>query len=413
MESGRSAVRPSSRQGVDQDEARGLVLRFLDGDVRADPYPLLNRIREAGPVWFGSGAVVLSSYAHCEAALRAADAVTPSVAGCPVPVTRSREAVDRAFSPDAMAGLAPLVRSLVDDRLDSVAARGRLEAVSDLAHPVPMAVLSHLLGLPSADGPWLHRRAMALSPAPDPRAALTGTDDPEGLAEHRRAETELEAYLADAVRDRRHRSDGDGLLSRLLRTEGRGEHLTDAETASVGRILLGSGYATTAALVSGGVLALLRAPHELDVLRRDPGHARRLVEETLRLDPPLQVLQRRAGADLDLYGTRVPRGTVMVLMLAAAHRDPAVRSSPDVFAPDGTSGHLAFGTGPHRCLGAPPARLIAETVLVRFAQRVHGARFALGSPAYHSQAALRGLRALWVDADGFGTRDVSWRPGPA
>ncbi|MFB7453786.1 cytochrome P450 [Streptomyces sp. NPDC056194] len=413
MESGRSAVRPSSRRGVDQDEARGLVLRFLDGDVRADPYPLLNRIREAGPVWFGSGAVVLSSYAHCEAALRAADTLTPSVAGCPFPAPRSREGVERAFSPDAVAGLAPLVRSLVDDRLDSVAARGRLEAVSDLAHPVPMAVLSRLLGLPSADGPWLHRRAMALSPGPDPRAALSGTNDPEGPAEHRRAETELEAYLADAVRDRRHRTEGPDLLSRLLRAEGRGEHLTDAETASVGLSLLGSGYATTAALVSGGVLALLRAPHELEVLARDPGHAGRLVEETLRLDPPLQVLQRRAGADLDLYGTRVPQGTVMVLMLAAAHRDPALRSSPDVFAPDGTSGHLAFGTGPHRCLGAPLARLIAGTVLARFAQRVHGARFALGSPAYHSHAALRGLRALWVDADGFGARDLPWHPGPA
>ncbi|MGW4855950.1 cytochrome P450 [Streptomyces sp. NPDC004288] len=410
MESGRSAVRSSPRQDVEQDEARGLILSFLDGDVRADPYPLLNRIREAGPVWFGGRVVVLSSYEHCEAALRAADSVTPSAAGCPFPAPRSREETEHLFTPDTVAGLAPLVRSLVDDRLDSVATRGRLEAVSDLAHPVPMAVFSHLLGLPPADGPSLHRRAMALSLAPDTRAALTGTDEPESLAEQRRAEAELEAYLVDTVR---HRSDGEDVLSRLVSAEGRGKHLTDAEAASVGRYLLGSGYATTAALVSGGVLALLRAPHELDVLRRDPSHAGSLVEETLRLDPPLQVLQRRAVADLDLCGTRVPQGTVMVLVLAAAHRDPALRPSPDVFAPDGTSGHLAFGTGPHRCLGAPLARLIAETVLVRLAQRVRGARFALGSPAYHSHAALRGLRALWVDADGFDTRDLPWHPRPA
>jgi cytochrome P450 len=103
----------------------------------------------------------------------------------------------------------------------------------------------------------------------------------------------------------------------------------------------------------------------------------------------------------------------MVLLLAAAHRDPALTLSPDVFAPDGASPHLAFGAGRHHCLGAPLARLVARTVLVRFTQRVLGPRFALGSPSYRPAAALRGLRALWVDADGFAGRDLPWPEPPA
>ncbi|MFI8326270.1 cytochrome P450 [Streptomyces sp. NPDC085529] len=407
MESGPSTVRLISGNGLDHDEARDLVLRFLDGGAGSDPYPALNQIRRAGPVWVRDDLVVLSSRAHCEAALRSTDTAPPSTGACPVSGDRLHHAADQAFSADAVANLAPLVRRLVDDRLDSVAARGRLEAVSDLAHPLPMAVLSHLLGLPSPDAQWLHRRAMALSPALDPCPAGTGMDGSAGLAGFRQAETELEAYFAEAV-ERRRQAGGDDLLSRLIHGDEGGKRLTDAEAASVGRFLLGAGYETTAALVSGSVLALLRAPHEIDTVRKDPGHARHVVEETLRLDPPLQIVQRRAAADLDVCGTPVARGTVMVLLLAAAHRDPALTPSPDVFAPDGASPHLAFGAGRHHCHGAPLARLIARTVLVRFAQRVLGPRFALGSPSYRPATALRGLRALWVDADGFAGRDLPW-----
>ncbi|MEU5090326.1 cytochrome P450 [Streptomyces sp. NPDC021356] len=400
----------STEDEVVHDEARSLVLRFLSGEVHVDPYPVLNRIRETGPVWLDEGVVVLSSHAHCADALRRGTRLPAAVGVCPVPSARLRPVLDRVLGPEALADLAPFVRSFVDDRLDSVAARGRLEVVSDLAHPVPMAVLSRLLGLPADDAPWLHRRVTALGAALDLPPA--GTENPARLAELRWTETELEAYLAEAVRDRRRRADADDLPARLIGGE-HGDRLTDAEAASVGRFLLVSGYETTAALVSCGVLALLRAPHEIDALRRDPSRAARLVEETLRFDPPVQVVRRLAGTDLDLCGTRVPRGTVMVLLLAAAHRDPALTAAPDVLAPEGSSPHPAFGANPHHCPGTPLARLIARTVLMRFAQRVAGARFALGSTSYRPSAVLRGLRALWVDADGFAARDLPWQPADA
>ncbi|MCZ0983670.1 hypothetical protein O1L60_43635 [Streptomyces diastatochromogenes] len=409
MESGRSAVRPSSRRGVDQDEARGLVLGFLDGDVRADPYPLLRRVREAGPVWFGSGTVVLSSYAHCEAALRATDALTPSVAGCPFSASRSREGVERAFSPDAMAVLAPLVRSLVDDRLDSVAARGRLEAVSDLAHPVPMAVLSRLLGLPSADGPWLHRRAMALSPPRTRvrRSAARATRRVRRSTGRRRPSWRRTSPTRCATGPRtpvccrgccarRGAATGSPTPRRSRPPVPARPRVRDDRRPRVGRrpgAAAGPARARRPAARAGP----RPAPGGGDPASRSsapgpPAPCRRR---------PRPVRHARAARHRDGAAAR------------RAHRDPAFRPSPDVFAPDGTSGHLAFGTGPHRCLGAPLARLIAETVLTRFAQRVHGARFALGSPAYRSHAVLRGLRALWVDADGFGGRELPWQPGPA
>ncbi|MFJ9657482.1 cytochrome P450 [Streptomyces griseoflavus] len=412
MKSPRSASLLSGERDR-QEEARSLVLRLLDGSLRSDPYPVFNRIRETGPLWWDGSTVVFSSWRHCSAVLRAPGAVAPRDDACPVrpggrpgtPAaspehTLPRRLAARLLTPHRLRDLVPFVRGLVDDLLDGVAARGRLEAVTDLAYPLPVAVLCRLLDLPREDAPWLHRRALLLSPALDPHELLTGTAPPGGEA-RRWAEEELEAYF------------GERKSSPVTRTGERSPETgaEGAELAAAYRALFVAGHETSAGLVSGGVLALLRAPHVARTVRREPRYAGQVVEEVLRLDPPVQLLRRHATADLDVCGTRVPAGTTVLLLLAAAHRDPLERDSPEVFSPDGTTApHAAFGLVPRACPGEPVARLIAETVLVRFAQRVTGARFATGTPSYRPNVTLRGLRALWVDSDGFGDRGLPWPP---
>lgn len=166
----------SDRQG----EVRSLLLRVLDRSARPDPYPLFNRIREAGPLWWDGETVVFSSFRHCAAVLGHPGAVAPS-AGCPVGSgeqpqvlamsatgspehARLRRLVTRALTPARVRGLVPFVRSLVDDALDGVAARGRLEVVTDLAYPLPTAVICRLLGIAPEHAPRLHKQVLLLSP---------------------------------------------------------------------------------------------------------------------------------------------------------------------------------------------------------------------------------------------------------
>ncbi|MCB5165673.1 cytochrome P450 [Streptomyces bambusae] len=421
MDSGRSPVLLPERTTFDE-EAQALLRRLLETDIRADPYPLFNRIRAHGPVWMNSRTVVFSSRADCEAVLQApgagtsgacpglhgpaAEAAFPeSVADLlagpdPVEHGRLRRLMSHYFTPWAVRDLAPQLRGLVDDLLDSVASRGRLEVVTDLAYPLSMASISRVLGIPAADRGWLHRRALTVSRSLDPHLALTG-QHPPGLDERRTADAELGLYFAELVRMRR-AAPGDDLVSALIAAEDKEAGPVGRDAAAVCRLLLDAGYETTVNLISGGVLALLRDPALLARVRRDPAYAEQVVEDVLCTDPPVQLVHRHAAAEMRVGDTVVPRGTVMVLLLAAAHRDPGQE------ADGGALRHLAFGLGAHSCIGSPQARLEVRLMLARFAQRVSGARFATGRPTYRPNVTLRGLRALWVDADDFGSREVPW-----
>ncbi|MGW1766398.1 cytochrome P450 [Streptomyces sp. NPDC002073] len=370
-----------------------------------------------------SSTVVFSSRADCEAVLHAPAAGTfgacPGMHGPagdtaafpgaldPLEHTRLRRLLSHYFTPWVVRDLTPDLCDLVDDLLDSVASRGRLEVVTDLAYPLAMAVISRVLGIPEADRGGLHRRALAVSRALDPHLALTG-EHPPGLDERRAAGAELDAYFEELVL-RRQAEPADDLVSGLLAAPAESSRTPVRDAAAVCRFLLDSGYETTVNLISGGILALLRDPVRLDALRGDGGYADQVVEDVLRMDPPVQLVHRHATDTLEVGGTRVPRGTTMVLLLAAAHRDPGHPES-DAFAPGGGAlRHQAFGLGSHSCIGSPLARLEARLMLTRFAQRVAGARFATGTPTYRPNVTLRGLRALWVDADDFGSRAMSWQ----
>ncbi|WP_454199409.1 cytochrome P450 [Nocardia sp. Marseille-Q1738] len=399
-------------------------VRLLDPAVRADPYPLLARLRESGPFRIGTApVVVLTRYDDCAAMLRdprasvdrslarlqlgsmpiydgtredgAAQAKPSFLFLDPPDHTRLRRLVSKAFTPRVVRRLEPRIAEIVDDLLDQRAHAGTFDAVDHLAYPLPVTVICELLGVPLEDEARLSNWSALLSRTLDPtsRAAPQFRADP---AEIQRAGIELHAYFEELTERRRH-TPGQDLLSELIAAEDAGDVLTHAELISTCALLLVAGHETTVNLIANATLALLRRPHELAALRADPGRGPGVVEETLRFDPPVQLIPRIAADDLTIGGMDIQRGDLVVLLIAAAHRDPAVFADPDRFDPARDNRHLAFGLGAHFCVGAPLARLEARVALTRFAQRVESPSLPMDPPRYREHVNLRGPAQLPIE----------------
>ena len=168
-------------------------------------------------------------------------------------------------------------------------------------------------------------------------------------------------------------------------------------------LLLVAGHETTVGLICNAILALLRHPDQLAALRADPGLAAGAVEETLRYDAPVQFTGRVARGGMQVGGVSAPDGAVLMLLLAATGRDPAVFADPDRFdIRRAASGHLAFAAGPHFCLGAPLARLEATIALQAFATRIAEPELDEAGLGYKPNLNLRGPERLIVRYTGIG-----------
>lgn len=398
--------------------AQPLLLELLDPARRADPYPVYHRLSEGGPLLLPeSNLVVFSSFEDCDEVLRhpnsCSDRLKSSAAqramaagenlrpfGIPSFLfldppdhTRLRRLVSKAFSPKVVRSLEAGIIELVDGLLDKVAAAGRFEVIADLAHPLPVAVICRLLGVPVEDEPKFSWASELLAQGLDPFFAFTG--QAQGFEERLEAGLWLRGYLRDLLAQRREHP-RDDLMSGLIAVEETGDQLTEDEILATCNLLLIAGHETTVNLIANAILAMLRHPDYWAQLAGDPARASVIVEETLRYDPPVQLVGRVAGADMTIGGVLVPKGDTMMLMLAAANRDPAVNERPDVFDPDRQPlRHLAFGLGAHFCLGAPLARLEAAVALCAVTRRFPGARLA-GEPTYKPHVTLRGMACLDV-----------------
>ncbi|MBV8860309.1 MAG: cytochrome P450 [Mycobacterium sp.] len=400
-------------------EPQALLLQLLDPANRADPYPVYAQFRDRGPMQLpAANLTVFSTYRDCDEVLRhpssssdrlkstiaqrlLADGAAPRPLGPPGFLfldppdhTRLRKLVSKAFVPKVVNELQPDIAKLVDGLLDQIAERGRFDVIGDLAYPLPVAVICRLLGVPLEDESGFSHASALLAQALDPFFRITG-EPSEGMEERIRAGQWLRNYLDELIEQRRSQP-GEDLMSRLIAVEESGDQLTEDEIVSTCSLLLIAGHETTVNLIANAILAMQRHPAQWAALGADADRASAVIEETLRYDPPVQLVARIAADDITIGDTAVVKGDSMMLLLAAAQHDPAEFERPEAFDPDRNAiRHLAFGRGLHYCLGAPLARLEAAVALSRVTARFPDARLD-GQPVYKRNVTLRGLSSLAV-----------------
>ncbi|WP_020667417.1 cytochrome P450 [Amycolatopsis nigrescens] len=406
------------------DTATGMpsLQALFDPAQRADPYHSYQRWRRETPIANPLDQLfVLTRHADCAAVLRdprfghtEPDQATP-FRGQPPPVenalvdengkpvrsflglnppdhTRLRKLVSKAFTRPMVAKLAPRIEQITAELLDAAVAQpGPVDLIESLAYPLPVIVISELLDIPPADRDrfvgWSHALARGL----DPDFLL-----PPGLREEQlRTRGEFAEYIRELAALRR-TEPGDDLLSALVKVRDSEDVLTEAELIATCILLLIAGHETTVNLIGNGTLALLRDPGEYARLRDEPGLVERAVEELLRYDSPVQLSVRAALEDAEVGGVPIARGSITILLIGSANRDPDAFDRPDrLDIGREPSRHLAFGQGVHFCLGAPLARLEAQLAFRALTERAPGLRQA-GEPSWKDNIVLRGLARLPV-----------------
>lgn len=390
------------------DSRSAMLAALTRPSARSDPYPLWRRLRETSPAAVGpDGAMLLvGRHADCDRVLRDPAMSSdyrraPSLSAVPQTRmfvtldppdhTRLRQLVSKAFTPRAIAALEPLVRATVDELLDA-ADPGAFDVMSGLAHPLPLRVICHLLGVPPSDhglfADWSDRLTHGLD-------ALMFRGD---LADREQAQGEFAAYFTALIAERRNQ-DRDDLLSRLLTVEEDGDRLTEGDLLSTLTLLLTAGHETVANLIGNTLLALLRNPTQFAALRADAALVPGAVEETLRYDPPVQLITRTVRGGARIGDVDVPDRTLVLVMLAALGRDPDAFPDPDHYdIRRRSAAHLAFSAGPHFCLGASLARLQTAVAFEAFASRV--AEPELLDVSHKPTVVMRGPERLVTRADG-------------
>jgi cytochrome P450 len=279
--------------------------------------------------------------------------------------TRLRRLVSKAFTPRAISALQPRIAALVDGMLDAAERERRVDLVEALAFPLPFAVIAEMLGTPPADQERIRQLTGTLVRSLEP------VNDPGLVSAIVAAETELNEMAAEMIAWKRRNPAGD-LLTALIHAEDGGDVLDDEELIAQTLLLYIAGHETTVNLIAGGVLALLRNPGQLALLRGDPALAAAAVEELLRYDSPVQASRRITVEPVEIRGTTIPAGAFVMASLGSANRDERFWGADAAelrLSRDNARQHVSFGAGPHHCLGASLARLEATIALQRLVGR--------------------------------------------
>jgi pimeloyl-[acyl-carrier protein] synthase len=395
----------------------GIFFNLVSADFVANPHPIYKRLREEEPVhhsrlvrgWIftryedvvtllrdprmSADLKHMRNYAQIrKAQLRSGASVdnidSPSMLMSDAPRhTRLRGLVSKAFTPRAIRTLEGRMVEIVDGLLDDAAGRSEFEVNDALAAPLPITVIAEMLGVPAEDRDrfrhWSNEavRGLGSTTMDDLRASIQAGKD-------------LTAYLEPIAEERR-REPREDLLSALLAAEEEGDRLSMTEVFQTVILLLVAGNETTTKLIGNGLLALLRCPDQLALLREDPDLIDQAVEELLRFEGPVHMNGRIASEAFEYAGVEIKKGRQVLFGLAGANRDPAYFDRPeelDITRKENP--HLSLGHGVHFCLGASLARLEAKTTIGALIRRYPKIELATDTPKWGPNVALRGLAEL-------------------
>jgi cytochrome P450 len=304
---------------------------------------------------------------------------------------RMRSVVHPHFNPKYIdSTFRTMVRRIINDLLTEVQDRGRMDVLRDFATPLPVLVIAQWLGLPQQDREFIRQLSRNL-------LALDQENPDRNQAVHQAIST-LVDYLNPLVEERIAQPRED-LLSVLAQGEKQGE-LSRDEVLSNSLLLLVAGHQTTINLIGNGTLALLRHPDRWHLLKQDPSLIVKATEEVLRYDGPVKRAPRIAAEDVEVHGKTIRKDERVLLILSSANRDPRQYADPDTF--DITrypNPHVAFGGGPHHCLGSTLARLEGQEALKAIAERFPPFHLEAAKLEYQTLLNLRGLKALPVSWD--------------
>jgi cytochrome P450 len=316
--------------------------------------------------------------------------------------TRLRKLAGGAFKAQRISAMGEQIATLVDNLLDAFVAaeHGTRDLISEVAYPLPATVIATMLGAPVADRDrfrdWSDELALV----------AFGTGGSARAERHGRALRglqEMDAYFRGLIALRR-RDPGEDMLTAMMATEDgddrrSADRLADDELVAMCALLLFAGHETTTNSIANATLALLHHPDQLDLLRAKPELLAPAVEELLRFDGPIKVLNRWVVAETVVAGRMISPGQRVHLVLAAANRDPERFPDPDRLDITRTPNpHIAFGKGIHACIGAQLARMETRIAVGRIVERLPGLRLA-GEPAWKDSLASRSLEALPVEHD--------------
>lgn len=384
----------------------------FDEATRRNPAPVYARARREHPVFRHPGLPIVSVFRYADAQNILRDPETwssrfpppPGVDPAKIPPrsmlgqdppdhTRLRSLVGQAFTPRIIRRLEPRMHAIADELMAAALAAGEVDFVQAMTYPLPVVIIAEIIGVPPAERQqfkaWSDIAVAGLG------SGLFAPPDMARFAQLQVVLREMGAYF-NALAEARRREPREDLLTGLVQAEVEGSKLSHAEMITMLVLLLVAGNETTTTLIGNAVLELLDHPDALAQLRAQPGLLPTAVDEVLRFASPVQLDPRRATRRVELRGETIEPGQIVVSWLGSCNRDEDVFAEPERFdITRADNHHMAFGFGPHYCLGANLARLEAQVALGALLRHTRSfARSTSGPLPLHPSVVFRGVTSL-------------------